>query len=70
MVRSKSEKQLDEVKEHDLTIIPYYDQSHEDGLLDQLMKRTSEIWGGQDFVPQMLGGSQILSPDEFIQVLD
>ncbi|CAD8164469.1 unnamed protein product [Paramecium pentaurelia] len=70
VVKTKSERMLDEQKkkEQDLTIIPFYD-IQDSTLTEKFIERTNQLWGGQDFIPQMVSESQILDNDEMIQII-
>ncbi|CAD8212199.1 unnamed protein product [Paramecium octaurelia] len=71
VVRTKSQRMLEDLqqsKEQNLTIIPFYDI--QDSLLtEKLLKRTNNLWGAQDYLPQMMQQSQICDNDELIQII-
>ncbi|CAD8050522.1 unnamed protein product [Paramecium sonneborni] len=71
VVKTKSQKMLEDQqqsKEQNLTIIPFFDI--QDSLFtDKLLKRINNIWGAQDYLPQMMQQSKIFDNDELNQII-
>jgi hypothetical protein len=53
--------------DEDLTLVPFFDLS-EEANIGMLVERANRVWGGSSFIPQMMGDSQILNSDQFVQV--